>query len=58
MNALASPEVGKYINEYFAASFQKVATFRIVGDQKQGLTVESIRREDGTCARTLPAAAR
>ncbi len=36
MNALANPEVGKYINEYFCASFQKVATFRIVGGQKQG----------------------
>jgi hypothetical protein len=36
VNALANPEVGKYINEYFCASFQKVATFRIVGNQKQG----------------------
>ena len=36
MNALASPEVGKYVNEYFASSFQKVATFRIVNGQKQG----------------------
>jgi hypothetical protein len=36
VNALANPEVGKYLNEYFVSSFQKVATFRIVGGQKQG----------------------
>jgi hypothetical protein len=36
VNALANPEVGKYVNEYFTAAFQKVATFRIVGKQKQG----------------------
>ena len=36
MNALASPEVGKFLNENFVSSFQKVATFRIVGKQKQG----------------------
>jgi hypothetical protein len=36
VNALANEEVGKYVNEYFCASFQKVATFRIVGGQKQG----------------------
>jgi hypothetical protein len=36
VNALANPEVGKYLNEYFASSFQKVATFKIVGSQKQG----------------------
>lgn len=41
MNALANPEVGKYLNEYFVASFQKVATFRIVGGQKQGGNVAS-----------------
>jgi hypothetical protein len=41
VNALANPEVGKYLNEYFVASFQKVATFRIVGDQKQGGNVAS-----------------
>ncbi len=41
MNALANPEVGKYLNEYFVCSFQKVATFRIVGDQKQGGNVAS-----------------
>ena len=31
MSALANPEVGKYVNEYFVSSFQKVATFKIVG---------------------------
>jgi hypothetical protein len=36
VNALANPEVGKYFNEHFCSSFQKVATFRIVGGQKQG----------------------
>lgn len=36
MNALAKPEVGEYLNKHFVSSFQKVATFRIVGDQKQG----------------------
>ena len=41
MNALANPEVGKYLNEYFVCSFQKVATFRIVGGQKQGGNVAS-----------------
>jgi len=36
VGALTSKEVGKYINEYFVSSFQKVATFRIVGAAKQG----------------------
>jgi len=36
VNALANPAVGKFINEYFCAAFQKVATFRIVGNAKQG----------------------
>ncbi|HVK09794.1 MAG TPA: hypothetical protein VM597_13545 [Gemmataceae bacterium] len=36
MNALASPEVGKFVNENFCSSFQKVATFKIVGGAKQG----------------------
>ena len=36
MNALASPEVGKYVNENFCSSYQKVATFKIVGKAKQG----------------------
>jgi len=41
VNALANPEVGKFINEHFESSFQKVATFRIVGNQKQGGNVAS-----------------
>jgi hypothetical protein len=42
VNALASPEVGKFLNENFVSSFQKVATFRIVnGGQKQGGNVAS-----------------
>lgn len=36
MGALTSKEVGKYVNEYFASSFQKVGTFKIVGAAKQG----------------------
>ena len=41
MNALANPEVGKYLNEYFVSSYQKVATFKIVNGQKQGGNVAS-----------------
>ena len=41
MNALANPEVGKYLNEHFCSAFQKVGTFRIVGKQKQGGNVAS-----------------
>lgn len=36
MGALANAEVGKYVNENFVTSYQKVATFKIVGGQKQG----------------------
>lgn len=36
MGALNNVEVGKYVNEYFVSSYQKVATFRIVNGQKQG----------------------
>jgi hypothetical protein len=36
VNALNNPEVGKYLNENCVSSFQKVATFKIVGNQKQG----------------------
>lgn len=36
MGALANKEVGKYINQYFVSSFQKVATFKIVNKAKQG----------------------
>jgi hypothetical protein len=41
VNALANPEVGKYLNEHFVSAFQKVATFKIVGKQKQGGNVAS-----------------
>lgn len=36
MNALADPKVGALINKYFVSAFQRVGTFRIVGQQKQG----------------------
>jgi len=36
VGALANKEVGKYLNEYFVSSYQKVATFKIVGRNKQG----------------------
>ena len=41
MGALNVPKVGDYINTHFAASYQKVATFKIVGAQKQGGNVAS-----------------
>jgi len=41
VNALANPEVGKYLEKYFVSSFQRVGTFRIVGKQKQGGNVAS-----------------
>src|SRR5262249_41787764 len=36
VNALANKDVGEYLNKFYVSSFQKVATFRIVGKQKQG----------------------
>jgi hypothetical protein len=36
VGALANKEVGAYVNKYFVSSFQKVATFKIVGKTKQG----------------------
>ncbi|HKI32420.1 MAG TPA: hypothetical protein VKA46_11170 [Gemmataceae bacterium] len=41
MNALANDEVGKYLNENFVSSYQKVATFKVVDGQKQGGNVAS-----------------
>jgi len=41
VNALANDEVGKYVSEHFVSTFQKVATFRIAGGQKQGGNVAS-----------------
>lgn len=36
MSALANPEVGKFLNDNFVSSYQKVGTFKIVGGNKQG----------------------
>ena len=36
MGALNNDEVGKYVNEFFVSSYQKVATFQIVNGNKQG----------------------
>jgi hypothetical protein len=36
VGALNNAEVGQYVNDYFVSSYQKVATFKIVGGQKQG----------------------
>jgi hypothetical protein len=36
VGALNNAEVGKYVNEFFVSSYQKVATFKIVGGNKQG----------------------
>ena len=41
MNALNDPQLGKYLSEHFVSAFQKVGTFRIVGEQKQGGNVAS-----------------
>jgi hypothetical protein len=41
VKALASEEVGKYLNEHFVSSYQKVANFRIVNGQKLGGNVAS-----------------
>jgi hypothetical protein len=41
VNALANPEVGAYLNQHFASSYQKVGTFKVVNGQKQGGNVAS-----------------
>jgi hypothetical protein len=41
VGALNDRAVGKYVNEYFVSSYQKVATFKIVNGQKQGGNVAS-----------------
>jgi hypothetical protein len=41
VNALANPEVGKYLNDHFVSAFQKVSSFKIVQGQKQGGNVAS-----------------
>ncbi len=41
MNALANVEAGKYLNDNFVSSYQKVGTFTVNGAQKQGGNVAS-----------------
>jgi hypothetical protein len=41
VNALAKPEVGKYLNASFVSTYQKVGTFTLNGAQKQGGNVAS-----------------
>jgi len=41
VSALAQPNVGQYLNRHFVSAFQKVATFKIKGAQKQGGNVAS-----------------
>jgi hypothetical protein len=41
VNALANPEVGKYLNASFVSTYQKVGTFTLNGGQKQGGNVAS-----------------
>ena len=41
MNALAKEKVGKYLNTHFVSAFQRVGTFRVAGNQKQGGNVAS-----------------
>jgi hypothetical protein len=36
VNALANDQVGRYLNRHFVSAFQKVATFQINGQQKNG----------------------
>ena len=41
MNALAQPQVGEYFKRHFVSAFQKVATFKVNGGNKQGGNVAS-----------------
>jgi hypothetical protein len=41
VNALAKPEVGKFLNDHFVSAFQKISSFRIANGQKQGGNVAS-----------------
>ena len=41
MGALSSPAVGRYLKAAFVSTYQKVGTFRRIGDQKQGGNVAS-----------------
>lgn len=55
MSALADPQVGEFVNQYFVSSFQKVGTFRIVGGQKQGGNVATyFCAPDGRVLHVIP----
>jgi len=60
VGALTSPEVGKFVNEHFVSSFQKVATFKIVqtpngAPQKQGGNVAAyFCAPDGRVLHVIP----
>src|SRR4029078_11763128 len=41
VGALNNEQVGKFVNEYFVSSYQKVATFKIVNGNKQGGNVSA-----------------
>jgi hypothetical protein len=41
VNALANPAVGRYFEQSFVATYQKVGSFRVVNGQKQGGNVAS-----------------
>jgi hypothetical protein len=41
VSALANADVGDYLNQHFLATFQKIGSFRVVGNQKQGGNVAS-----------------
>jgi hypothetical protein len=41
VGALSNRDVGKFVNENFVTSYQKVGTFKIVGNNKQGGNVAS-----------------
>jgi hypothetical protein len=41
VGALSGEKLGAYINEHFVSSYQKVGTFKIVGNNKQGGNVAS-----------------
>ncbi|GBD36087.1 hypothetical protein HRbin36_01207 [bacterium HR36] len=55
MSALADRRVGAFVNQHFVSSFQKVATFRIVGGQKQGGNVATyFCAADGRVLHVIP----
>ncbi|GIW80702.1 MAG: hypothetical protein KatS3mg105_2509 [Gemmatales bacterium] len=50
MNALANKEVGKYLNEYFVSSYQKVGTFRVVRTVDRNGRPQLIQKQGGNVA--------